>query len=82
MYTVYVICSKKTKKYYTGYTADIEKRLKAHNSGKNRSTRVGKPWILSYCEYYELKEDAWNRERQLKKYKTGEAFKKLIGRVA
>ncbi len=59
-------------------TADIVKRLKHHNSGASRYTRKRGPWLLVYWEEFLAKKEAWLRERQIKKYKGGEAFKKLI----
>ena len=79
MYTVYILKSQKSGKYYIGYTSDFARRIKAHNSGKNISTKNGCPWKTVYVERFEDKKLAWLRERQIKKYKGGEAFKKLIG---
>jgi len=77
IYTVYIIKSKESK-YYTGMTSDVKKRLEYHNSGKNRSTKNKGPWQLIYEEVFDNKKSAWLRERQIKSYKGGEAFKKLI----
>jgi len=84
MYTVYVIRSEKLRRYYIGYTEDIEDRLRHHNSGANKSTRPGIPWYVVYRELHVDEKSAWLRERQIKAYKGGAAFKKLIniGRVA
>jgi putative endonuclease len=78
MYTVYILESEKNGRYYIGYTSDLEKREKDHNSGKNVSTKYGIPWIVVYSEKFEDKKSAWLRERQIKSFKHGEAFKKLI----
>jgi len=78
MYTVYILKSQKSGKYYIGYTSDINQRIKYHNSGKNISTKKGIPWAIIYTEQFKDKKSAWLRERQIKKYKGGEAFKKLI----
>lgn len=75
---VYIIKSQKTGKYYTGSTSDIEKRLQYHNKGANRSTKSGRPWELIYFEEYSDKSSALGREHQIKRYKGGEAFKKLL----
>ena len=83
MYTVYIIRSESTDKYYVGFTSDIEDRLKHHNSGATKSTKGRGLWKVVYREEYVNKQDAWLRERQIKKYKGGNAFKKLIfGEVA
>ena len=78
MFTVYILQSEKTGRYYVGYTSDLEKRIHYHNSGKNISTKNDTPWKLIWHENFETKKDAWLREHQIKSYKGGEAFKKLI----
>lgn len=78
MYSVYIINSISTGKYYIGYTSDLQDRLRRHNSGMNKSTKFGSPWKLVHEEFFDEKKDAWLRERQIKSYKGGEAFKKLI----
>ena len=84
MFIVYIIKSQSTGSYYIGMTSDLEQRLRHHASGANRSTRNKGPWLLIYKEQFDTKSEAWKREKQIKSYKGGEAFKKLIerGRVA
>lgn len=65
-YCVYVLFSEKDKQLYTGYTSDIQRRLREHQSGKNVSTRYRLPLRLVFCEYYLFKEDAEKRELYLK----------------
>lgn len=45
-YIVCILYSQKRSRYYVGQTADIDKRLKRHNSGAVKSTKTGAPWIL------------------------------------
>ncbi len=78
MFTVYVIQSSNMKRYYIGFTSDLEARLRHHNSGANRSTANRGPWKVIYKEEFQDKKSAWLREKQIKSYKGGEAFKKLL----
>jgi putative endonuclease len=78
MYFVYILKSLKDNKYYIGSTSDIQKRLIFHNSGLQRSTKSRVPFELVYQEEYPDKRSAIAREMQIKSYKGGEAFKKLI----
>jgi len=78
MYFVYILRSLKSEKYYIGYTSDLEKRLTYHNTGKNISTKNGAPWSLVYSEKFTDKASAWKREHQIKSFKSGNAFKKLL----
>jgi len=77
-YYVYILQSKTNKKYYTGHTQNLERRLHKHNHGQNKSTKSGIPWKIIYSEILNSKTNAYRREMQIKKYKSGKAFKKLI----
>jgi putative endonuclease len=80
MYYVYVL-ENEAGNHYIGYTSDLAGRVKAHNSSKSRWTRKKGPWRLVYKEEYSSKKEAFLRERQIKRYKGGEAFRKLLTRV-
>ncbi|MGH9804598.1 MAG: GIY-YIG nuclease family protein [Candidatus Acidiferrales bacterium] len=75
---VYVLRSTCDGGYYVGYTHDLEKRLKDHNTGKTRSLRARRPLRLIYIEEFGRRADAKRREKEIKSYKGGEAFKRLI----
>ncbi|MEK9158121.1 MAG: GIY-YIG nuclease family protein, partial [Patescibacteria group bacterium] len=62
---VYVL-ENKDKELYIGYTENIEKRLLEHNQGRNKSTKLGRPWHVVYCEASLHANDAKRRERYLK----------------
>jgi len=66
MYFLYVLKSKKNGDFYIGYSSNIEKRVKQHNSRKVRSTKTNIPWKLVYYEPYSDKIGAIRRERSLK----------------
>ncbi|MFC1687283.1 GIY-YIG nuclease family protein [Patescibacteria group bacterium] len=73
MYCVYFIYSDKLNRAYIGQTANINKRLNAHNRGKVKSTRMGTPWRLLGIEEYSDRWMAMRREKYLKSlygYKT------------
>ena len=52
---------------YVGYTNNIEKRLKLHNSGKGAKFTKGKKWELIYLKKYQNKSKAMKEEYKLKK---------------
>ena len=78
MYFVYILKSKIANKFYIGYTGDLNKRIIYHNNGKNISTKNHLPWEVVYSESFQTKKEAWLREHQIKSYKGGVAFKKLL----
>lgn len=64
-YTYILECSDGT--YYTGWTNNIEKRLKNHNDGKGaKYTRARRPVKLVYLEIWETKQEAMSREAKIK----------------
>ena len=65
---VYILkCADNT--FYTGYTVNLEKRVKVHNEGKTgaKYTRVRRPVSLVYHEVYDTKSQALKREFEIKK---------------
>lgn len=63
---------------YTGWTNDIQKRLKAHNEGRGaKYTRGRTPVELVYLEEFESKQEAMKREIAIKRLKK-EDKRKLI----
>lgn len=78
MYFVYILRSLKSGIYYTGYTNDLIRRLREHSSGKTRSLIKHIPLEIIYKEEYNNLKEARDRERQIKSYKSGVAFNKLI----
>jgi putative endonuclease len=81
MYFVYIIKSQKDQKYYIGSTSNVEARIAYHNSGRQRSTKNRIPFILVYTEQFASRIEAEARERQIKSYKGGLAFKRLISQL-
>ncbi|MBT8255375.1 MAG: GIY-YIG nuclease family protein [Bacteroidia bacterium] len=65
-FCVYVLQSQKDFLLYHGFTTNIMRRLKDHNSGGTISTSKRRPLKLVYCEFFVSKEDAIRRERYFK----------------
>lgn len=74
MFFVYLLKSLKDGKYYIGQTDNIQRRFEEHNSGKSRSTKNRKPFILMGYEVYQTRNDARFREYQLKTTKEKQVF--------
>lgn len=77
-YFTYILKSLKDGKYYIGSTADVDARVVFHNEGKQQSTKHRIPLTLIHKEEYPTRELAMAREKQIKSYKGGNAFKKLL----
>ena len=68
---VYMLISKSSKPVsYIGYTNNLKKRIKLHNSGKGAKFTRGRKWKLIYKEKFTSKNKAILREYYIKKNKT------------
>jgi len=78
MFTVYVLYSEKYNKHYTGFSSDLEARLKSHNElGTKDWTTRHRPWKVIFKEEYPEKKEAMKRERWLKSGAGRRFIKKL-----
>ena len=67
MYTVYILYSEKFNKHYSGFTSNMERRLKEHNliASSGYSIRF-RPWIILHTETFLSKKEAMKRESYFK----------------
>ena len=63
---VYLLYSQYDHKFYTGYTQNLQKRIKEHQSGQVVSTKNRRPLNLVYYEACLDQNDATRREKYLK----------------
>lgn len=66
MVYVYALKNNINAEIYVGITTDIKRRLKEHNSGKNRYTKAFVPWEVFYMEEQPDYIHAREREKYLK----------------
>ncbi len=73
-YTYILRCADGT--FYTGWTVNLQSRLKAHNDGSGaKYTRSRRPVELVYYEIYEEKQEAMRREYAIKQMTRREKMK-------
>ncbi|MTI20773.1 GIY-YIG nuclease family protein [Fulvivirga sp. RKSG066] len=77
MYKTYAIDSISRNYLYVGISNNVERRLTEHNSGKNKTTRPYKPFILIYTKEFETRIEARAHEKYLKSGSGKEFLKKL-----
>ena len=66
-YYVYVILCKDNS-FYTGYTKDLDSRMRLHMNGKaSRYTRMHRPKKIVYVEEFDSLAKAMQRERKVKR---------------
>jgi putative endonuclease len=75
---VYNLFSAKDKKFYTGLTTNLKRRLQQHARGEVKSTKNRRPLKLIHYEYFICKKDAEAREKFLKSGFGRDQLKKAI----
>ena len=61
-----LICKSIKAVTYIGYTNNLNKRIKLHNSGKGAKFTRGRHWVLIYKEQFKSKKEAISREYYIK----------------
>lgn len=75
-YTYIVRC--RDGSLYTGWTNDLEKRIRAHNEGRGaKYTKSRRPVVLAYYEEFCSKEEAMRREWEIKHMKRKEKIRMI-----
>jgi putative endonuclease len=69
---------KQTGRYYIGQTQDLIKRLQKHSGGETKSVKNRGEFELVYVEKCSSRKEAMKREKQIKRYKGGNAFRRLL----
>jgi len=77
MYYVYIL-HLSNNQLYTGFTNDLERRIREHKSGKSEYTSRVYGIRLIHYECYQLKSDALRREKFLKTTEGKELLRKQI----
>ena len=78
MYYMYVLMSLDGRKTYVGITSDINRRLKEHNSGKEKSTKPYLPYKLLHLEEHETVRGARRREIYFKSTSRRREIRRLL----
>jgi putative endonuclease len=73
-YYVYILTSEvDPSRHYTGFTEDLDKRLKAHNARQVPHTAKYKPWYFETIVAFRSREKAIEFEKYLKSH-SGRSF--------
>lgn len=78
MYYVYILLMS-NKLLYTGYTTDLKRRMREHNSGSNITTRKHLPIKLIFYEAFANEFDAKRREEYFKTSKGKTTVRLMLG---
>jgi putative endonuclease len=78
MYSVYILYSESSDRYYIGYTNNLNRRIAEHNRKKGKFTDTGIPWKLVHSEPYFSKKKAMAREKFIKSKKSKSFILELL----
>jgi putative endonuclease len=79
MYIVYILFSHSSNRYYVGFSGDdIHQRIRRHNTHHKGFTGKANDWTLVYSETFNQKQEAMNREKEIKCWKSRKMIEKLI----
>ena len=67
LFYLYAIRDVTGNRIYVGQCADLGKRLRQHNMGRVKSTRLNRPWALVAVQTFNVREECRWIEYQLKK---------------
>lgn len=76
---VYILHSSTLDRYYIGHTGDnLQERLRKHNSNHKGFTGKIGDWVMVYLEIHSTKSAAYQREREIKAWKSRKKVEQLI----
>ena len=79
MFVTYVLYSATYNKIYIGYTSDLIDRFYSHNEfGTKGYTFKFRPWEVIHVEFFETKQEAMKREKELKSSKGRDFIRNTI----
>ncbi|MHA7863672.1 GIY-YIG nuclease family protein [Flagellimonas marinaquae] len=78
MFYTYALNSLKRNYIYVGITSDLERRLEEHNSGRNKTTRAYRPFVLIFKKEFKTRSGARVEEKKLKSGYGKEFLKNLV----
>lgn len=78
MFYVYILQSLRDKGLYIGYTNNLKKRLKEHQSGKSFATKGRLPFELVHYQAFNSQIDALETEKYLKTTRGWERIHRML----
>ncbi len=76
-YSLYILQSVSSNKYYVGFSDDPVRRLEFHNSVERGFTARYRPWKIVFSREFSTAKEARDAERTVKSWKS----RKMIGRL-
>ena len=80
-FIVYILFSESKNKFYIGYTSNLEERIIRHNQKSKGFTGNVNDWKIVYTENYQTIEEATQREKKIKSWKSSFKIRELISKT-
>ncbi len=77
-FSVYILQSESTGRYYVGQTKHLPERLEYHNANYSKALRNRGPWRLVHTEVFSTRKEAVGRERSIKRQKDRHFIERLL----
>ena len=77
-FIVYILFSQTKNRFYIGFTSNLEERIIRHNQKSKGFTGNTNDWKVVYTENYASKDEAHERELQIKSWKSRIKIQQLI----
>ena len=77
-YSLYILKSRSSTKYYIGTSQNPETRLRYHNTLEKGFTSRYRPWEIVFTKEYPDKQQAQRVERKIKKWKSRIMIERIL----
>jgi len=77
-YSLYILRSVPTGRFYVGSSDNPVRRLEFHNSVERGFTSRYRPWKIVFAKEFETKADAAAAERRVKSWKSRKMINRLV----
>jgi len=78
VFFVYILFSEGGRRTYVGQTSDLDSRVRAHNTGRVKSTRLFVPWKLIHAERFSSRGEAVKREKWFKSHRGRQEIARIL----
>ena len=77
-YSLYILQSESSGRFYVGQTKHLDERLHYHNANYSSAIKNRGPWKLVYTEVYATRSEAVRREQEIKRQKDRRYIEALV----
>ncbi|MGA2914721.1 MAG: GIY-YIG nuclease family protein [Sedimentisphaerales bacterium] len=82
MYNVYILLNRVKTRTYTGVAANVDKRLKEHNTGKVLPSWPYRPYDIIHLETFKTLKEARQKERFYKSTTGRRRLREIISKLS